>query len=155
MSLRFKLNLLAQRVLSSSLYIEKKKIVSINRGILALVGFEKDDTSSDCELIADKLLNYRIFPDDRGRMENSVLDIKGDLLLVPEVTLALQTMKGSRPSFSEAASFDLGKKLFDELSIKIRKIHGKLEVGTFGADMEIKLTNDGPVTFLFKSAGSS
>ena len=88
-------------------------------------------------------------------MENSVLDIKGDLLLVPEVTLALQTMKGSRPSFSEAASSDLGKKLFDELSIKIRKIHGKLEVGTFGADMEIKLTNDGPVTFLFKSAGSS
>ena len=149
------MNLLAQRVLSSSLYIEKKKIVSINRGILALVGFEKGDSSSDCELIADKLLNYRIFPDDRGRMENSVLDIKGDLLLVPEVTLALQTRKGTRPSFSEAASPDLGKKLFDELSRKIRKIHDKLEVGTFGADMEIKLINDGPVTFLFKSAGSS
>ena len=87
------MNLLAQRVLSSSLYIEKKKILSIDRGILALVGFEKGDTSSDCELIADKLLNYRIFPDDKGRMENSVLDIKGDLLLVPEVTLALQQGK--------------------------------------------------------------
>ena len=149
------MKLLAQRVLSSSLYIEKKKIVSINRGILALVGFEKGDSSSDCELIADKLLNYRIFPDDRGRMENSVLDIKGDLLLVPEVTLALQTRKGTRPSFSEAASPDLGKKLFDELSRKIRKIHDKLEVGTFGADMEIKLTNDGPVTFLFKSTDNS
>ena len=149
------MNLLAQRVLSSSLYIEKKKIVSINRGILALVGFEKGDTLSDCELIADKLLNYRIFTDDKGRMENSVLDIKGDLLLVPEVTLALETSKGTRPSFSEAASSDLGKKLFDELSRKIRKIHDKLEVGTFGADMEIKLINDGPVTFLFKSAGSS
>ena len=145
------MKLLAQRVLSSSLYIEKKKIVSINRGILALVGFEKGDSSSDCELIADKLLNYRIFPDDKGRMENSVLDIKGDLLLVPEVTLALQTRKGTRPSFSEAASPDLGKKLFDELSRKIRKIHNKLEEGIFGADMEIKLTNDGPVTFLFKS----
>ena len=149
------MKLLAQRVLSSSLYIEKKKIVSINRGILALVGFEKGDSSSDCELIADKLLNYRIFPDDKGRMENSVLDIKGDLLLVPEVTLALQTRKGTRPSFSEAASPDLGKKLFDELSRKIRKIHNKLEEGIFGADMEIKLTNDGPVTFLFKSTDNS
>ena len=149
------MKLLAQRVLSSSLYIEKKKIVSINRGILALVGFEKGDSSSDCELIADKLLNYRIFPDDRGRMENSVLDIKGDLLLVPEVTLALQTRKGTRPIFSEAASPDLGKKLFDELSRKIRKIHNKLEEGIFGADMEIKLTNDGPVTFLFKSTDNS
>jgi len=144
------LNLLAQRVLSSSLYIEKKKIVSIDRGILALVGFEKGDTLSDCELIADKLLNYRIFPDDKGRMEKSVLDIKGDLLLVPEVTLALQTRKGTRPSFSEAASPELGKKLFDELSRQIKKIHDKLEVGIFGADMEIKLTNDGPVTFLFQ-----
>jgi D-tyrosyl-tRNA(Tyr) deacylase len=144
------LNLLAQRVLSSSLYIEKKKIVSINRGILALVGFEKGDAPSDCEIIADKLLNYRIFPDDKGRMEKSVLDIKGDLLLVHKVTLALQTRKGTRPSFSEAASPELGKKLFDELSRQIKKIHDKLEVGIFGADMEIKLTNDGPVTFLFQ-----
>ena len=144
------MNLLAQRVLSSSLYIEKKKIASIDRGILALVGIEKNDTSSDCELIADKLLNYRIFPDDKGRMENSVLDIKGDVLLVPEVTLALQTRKGTRPSFSEAASSESGKKLFDELSRQIKKIHDKLEVGIFGADMEIKLTNDGPVTFLFQ-----
>ena len=144
------MNLLAQRVLSSSLYIEKKKIASIDRGILALVGFEKGDTPSDCKIIADKLLNYRIFPDDKGRMENSVLDIKGDVLLVPEVTLALQTRKGTRPSFSEAASSDSGKKLFDELSNQIRKIHDKLEVGIFGADMEIKLTNDGPVTFLFQ-----
>ena len=144
------MNLLAQRVLSSSLYIEKKKIVSIDRGILALVGFEKGDNPSDCKIIADKVLNYRIFPDDKGRMENSVLDIKGDLLLVPEVTLALQTRKGTRPSFSEAANPDLGKRLFDELSNQIRKIHDKLEVGIFGADMEIKLTNDGPVTFLFQ-----
>ena len=144
------MNLLAQRVLSSSLYIEKKKIVSIDRGILALVGFEKNDSPSDCKIIADKLLNYRIFPDDKDRMENSVLDIKGDVLLVPEVTLALQTRKGTRPSFSEAASSESGKKLFDELSRQIKKIHDKLEVGIFGADMEIKLTNDGPVTFLFQ-----
>ena len=148
------MNLIAQRVLSSSLYIEGKKIVSIDRGILALVGFEKGDTSSDCEIIADKLLNYRIFPDDKGRMENSVIDIKGDLLLVPEVTLALETRKGNRPSFSEAASPDLGKLLFDDLSNKLRETHDKLEVGIFGADMEIKLINDGPVTFLFKSSDS-
>ena len=149
------MNLLAQRVLSSSLYIEKKKIVSIDRGILALVGFEKGDTSSDCEIIADKLLNYRIFSDDKGRMENSVIGIKGDLLLVPEVTLALDTRKGTRPSFSEAASPDLGKKLFDELSYKIREIHDKLEVGIFGSDMEINLINDGPVTFIFKSTNKT
>ena len=148
------MNLLAQRVLSSSLYIEKKKIVSINRGILALVGFEKGDAPSDCEIIADKLLNYRIFPDDKGRMEKSVLDVKGDVLLVPEVTLAITTRKGTRPSFSEAANPDLGKKLFDELSDKIREIHDKLETGIFGADMEINLVNDGPVTFLFKSTDS-
>jgi len=148
------LNLIAQRVLSSSLYIEKKKIVSIDRGILALVGFEKGDTSFDCKIIADKLLNYRIFPDEKDRMENSVTDIKGDLLLVPEVTLALETRKSTRPSFSEAASPDLGKLLFDDLSNKLREIHDKLEVGIFGADMEIKLINDGPVTFLFKSSDS-
>ena len=148
------MNLLAQRVLSSSLYIENKKIVSINRGILALVGFEKGDTSSDCKIIADKLLHYRIFPDEKGRMENSVIDIKGDLLLGPEVTLALETSKGTRPSFSEAASPDLGKLLFDDLSNKLRETHDKLEVGIFGADMEIKLINDGPVTFLFKSSDS-
>ena len=148
------MNLIAQRVLSSSLYIEGKKIVSIDRGILALVGFEKGDTSYDCEIIADKLLNYRIFPDDKGRMENSVIDIKGDLLLVPEVTLALETRKGTRPSFSKAASPDLGELLFDELSNKLRETHKKLEVGIFGADMEIKLINDGPVTFLFKSSDS-
>ncbi len=145
------MNLIAQRVLSSSLYIEGKKIVSIDRGILALVGFEKGDTLSDCEIIADKLLNYRIFPNDKGRMEKSVLDVKGDLLLVPEVTLALETRKGTKPSFSEAASSESGKKLFDELSNKLREIHDKLEVGIFGADMEINLINDGPVTFLFKS----
>ena len=84
-------------------------------------------------------------------MENSVIDVKGDLLLVPEVTLALETRRGTRPSFSEAASPDLGKRLFDELSKKLREIHDKLEVGIFGADMEINLINDGPVTFLFKS----
>ena len=145
------MNLLAQRVLSSSLYIEKERIVSIDRGILDLVGFEKGDNSSDCEIIADKLLNYRIFSDDKGRMENSVIDIKGDLLLVPEVTLALETRKGTRPSFSEAANPELGKRLFDELSNKLREIHDRLEVGIFGADMEINLINDGPVTFLFKS----
>ena len=149
------MNLLAQRVLSSSLYIEKKRIVSIDRGILALVGFEKGDTSSDCKIIADKLLNYRIFSDDKGRMENSVIGIKGDLLLVPEVTLALDTRKGTRPSFSEAASPDLGKKLFDELSNKIREIHDKLEVGIFGSDMEINLINDGPVAFIFKSTNKT
>jgi len=149
------LNLLAQRVLSSSLYIEKERIVSIDRGILALVGFEKGDTSSDCEIIVEKLLNYRIFSDDKGRMENSVIDIKGDLLLVPEVTLALDTRKGTRPSFSEAASPDVGKKLFDELSNKIREIHDKLEVGIFGSDMEINLINDGPVTFIFKSTNKT
>ncbi len=145
------MNLLAQRVLSSSLYIGKEKIVSIDKGILALVGFEKGDTSSDCEIITEKVLNYRIFPDDTGRMENSVLDIEGDLLLVPQVTLALETSKGTRPRFSEAASADLGERLFEELSNKLREIHNKLEVGIFGADMEISLINDGPVTFLFKS----
>ena len=117
-----------------------------------LVGIEKCDTSSDCELIADKLLNYRIFPDDKGRMENSVLDVKGDLLLVPEVTLAISIReKVPGQVFLKQQTQIWEKKLFDELSNKIREIHDKLEVGIFGADMEINLINDGPVTFLFKS----
>ena len=84
-------------------------------------------------------------------MERSVLDINGDILLVPQVTLALETRKGARPSFSEAANADLGKKLFDVLSQEISKHQGKLKLGIFGADMQISLVNDGPVTFYFQS----
>ncbi|HIC27746.1 MAG TPA: D-tyrosyl-tRNA(Tyr) deacylase [Gammaproteobacteria bacterium] len=145
------MKLLAQRVLNSSLKVNQEEVASIGRGILALVGFEKNDTSSDCRRIVKKLLSYRMFPDKTGKMERSVLDINGDILLVPQVTLALETRKGARPSFSEAANADLGKKLFDVLSQEISKHQGKLKLGIFGADMQISLVNDGPVTFYFQS----
>lgn len=145
------MKILAQRVLSSSVVVNKKEIASINEGILALVGFEKEDKTSTCKSMVKKLVNYRLFSDNEGKIEKSVIDIRGSILLVPQVTLALDTKKGTRPSFSQAAPPELGNQLFGELILEFKKnenIH--LENGLFGADMEISLVNKGPVTFYFE-----
>ena len=145
------MKLLAQRVLNSSLKISQKKISSIDEGILALVGFEKNDNLLKCQQMAKKLVSYRMFPDIEGKMEKSILEAYGEILLVPQITLAMETDKGNRPSFSEAANPEEGKKLFDVLAREINKFGvSKLELGIFGADMEISLINDGPVTFIFQ-----
>ena len=145
------MKLLAQRVLNSSIKISEKKISSIDKGILALVGFERNDNLLKCQQMAKKLVSYRMFPDIEGKMEKSILEAYGEILLVPQITLAMETDKGNRPSFSEAANPEEGKKLFDVLAREINKFGvSKLEIGIFGADMEISLINDGPVTFIFQ-----
>ena len=145
------MKLLAQRVLNSSIKISEKKISSIDKGILALVGFERNDNLLKCQQMAKKLVSYRMFPDIEGKMEKSILEAYGEMLLVPQITLAMETDKGNRPSFSEAANPEEGKKLFDVLAREINKFGvSKLELGIFGADMEISLINDGPVTFIFQ-----
>ena len=145
------MKLLAQRVLNSSIKISEKKISSIDKGILALVGFERNDNLLKCQQMAKKLVSYRMFPDIEGKMEKSILEAYGEILLVPQITLAMETDKGNRPSFSEAANPEEGKKLFDVLAREINKFGvSKIELGIFGADMEISLINDGPVTFIFQ-----
>ncbi len=145
------MKLLAQRVLTSTLKISHKKICSIDKGILALVGFEKNDNLAKCKQMARKLVSYRLFPDEEGKMEKSILEADGEILLVPQITLAIEADKGNRPSFSDAANPKEGQKLFDVLAQEINKFEiSKLELGIFGADMEISLINDGPVTFLFQ-----
>ena len=145
------MKLLAQRVLNSSIKISEKKISSIDKGILALVGFERNDNLLKCQQMAKKLVSYRMFPDIEGKMEKSILEAYGEILLIPQITLAMETDKGNRPSFSEAANPEEGKKLFDVLAREINKFGvSKLELGIFGADMEIRLINDGPVTFIFQ-----
>ena len=118
----------------------------IGRGILALVGVERGDTDAQAERLVERVLGYRIFPDAEGKMNLSLIDIKGELLAVPQFTLAADTKSGTRPGFSTAAAPDEGKRLFEFLVGKTgSKV--KTQTGRFGADMKISLVNDGPVTF--------
>jgi D-aminoacyl-tRNA deacylase len=147
---------LLQRVTRASVSVDNESIAEIGSGLLVLVGVEKNDTVHNAERLAQRLLNYRVFPDAEGKMNLSVLDIAGSVLLVPQFTLVADTRKGSRPSFSSAAPPELGRTLFDEL-VMIMQLKGRqndhapgqnwLQTGQFGADMAVSLTNDGPVTF--------
>lgn len=140
-----------QLVTHANIEIETKEIASIKRGILALVGIEKDDTEREAEKLSEKILNYRIFPDPDGKMNNSLKDIQGDLLLVPQFTLVAQTNKGTRPGFSTGMPPTEGKKLFEYLVDHTQKKYKQVESGQFGAHMQIFLCNDGPVTFILQS----
>lgn len=147
---------LLQRVKSASVTVEEESIASIQQGLLILLGVEKKDDEKTAEKLAEKILKYRLFADDQGKMNLSVLDIKGSVLLVPQFTLAADTRKGLRPSFSNAASPEKGFALFAQLT-DIMRLSGNslvtglpdnwLQTGRFGADMAVSLINDGPVTF--------
>lgn len=127
--------------------VEGRVVGAIERGILALVGVERGDTDAQAERLVERVLGYRIFPDAEGKMNRSLLDIKGGLLAVPQFTLAADTKKGTRPGFSSAAAPEEGKRLFEcFLSISRERIPGA-QAGQFGADMKVSLVNDGPVTF--------
>ena len=150
---------LIQRVKSASVTVDEKVISSIGQGLLVLLGVEKVDDRSVAERLADKILKYRVFADDEGKMNLSVLDIGGSVLMVPQFTLAADTRKGLRPSFSNAASPEKGLAMFNQLidiiSVKGESLRpdlpsGWLQTGRFGADMAVKLHNDGPVTFNLK-----
>jgi D-tyrosyl-tRNA(Tyr) deacylase len=147
---------LIQRVKSASVTVSGEKIADIKQGLLVLLAVEKKDEPLIVERLAEKILKYRIFADTEDKMNLSVLDIKGSVLMVPQFTLAADTQKGLRPSFSSAASPEKGFTLFTQL-IDIMRLKGELmrddlpanwlQSGRFGADMAVELLNDGPVTF--------
>lgn len=119
----------------------------INQGILAFIGIEKNDGEEQLNRLLEKVLSYRIFADSDDKMNLSVQDINAGLLLVPQFTLAADTQKGSRPSFSSAASPEMAENLFNNFVTHAKSKHQSVETGQFGADMKISLLNDGPVTF--------
>jgi D-aminoacyl-tRNA deacylase len=148
---------LIQRVSHAEVVVQGDRIAVIGRGILALIGVEAADEEAHAARLLERLVTYRIFPDAEGRMNLSLMDIGGGLLLVPQFTLAADTRKGTRPGFSTAAAPDRARVLFDQFAGMARaRLEPKalpLGLGLFGADMQVSLTNDGPVTFLLHTAG--
>ncbi|NWF37384.1 D-aminoacyl-tRNA deacylase [Mariprofundus sp. KV] len=140
-----------QRVSGASLVTGDHPPRAIGRGIVALIGIEKGDSEASVKRMAERLSSYRIFPDARGRMNLSVSDIDGEILLVPNFTVAADTNKGTRAGFSTAAEPDEGERLFLALTEQLSTYPLALKTGLFGADMQITLTNDGPVTFILES----
>ena len=139
-----------QRVTHASVTVNGNVIGNIEQGILALVAVEKMDTITLAERLLERILNYRIFADGDDKMNLSLRDIHGGLLLVPQFTLAANTDKGNRPSFAAAAPPELGRELFFYLQKHVVKIYDNVQFGEFGADMKVALINDGPVTFTLK-----
>lgn len=138
---------LIQRVSSASVSVEGKCIGAINEGLLALVGVQPPDGPAQVDRLLSRVLDYRIFSDEQGRMNRSLADTGGGLLLVPQFTLAADTCSGLRPSFSSAASPDQGRECFELILEYARQRHPTVASGQFGAHMQVTLTNDGPVTF--------
>ena len=138
---------LIQRVTEAKVVVNNKNIGEIQQGILALIGIEKNDSDEQVSRLVDKVLSYRIFADADDKMNLSVQDIKGGMLLVPQFTLAADTQKGCRPGFSSAAPPEDGERLFNEFVNQAKNKYEQIETGQFGADMKISLVNDGPVTF--------
>ena len=138
---------LIQRVSEAKVVVNNKNIGEIKQGVLAFIGVEKNDDEGHVTRLLDKVLSYRIFADEDDKMNLSVKDIGGGLLLVPQFTLAADTQKGCRPSFSSAAPPALGEALFDKFVAQAKNKYKHIETGQFGADMKISLLNDGPVTF--------
>ena len=138
---------LIQRVSEASVKVEADTVGQIGCGLLVLVGVEKHDNEASTQRLLERILTYRVFPDESGKMNLSLTDIEGGLLLVPQFTLAADTKKGTRPSFSSAASPELGAELFEYVVTIARERHSRVETGVFGADMKVSLVNDGPVTF--------
>ena len=145
---------LLQRVRSAAVSVDGGVIASIGCGILVLVGVERDDGPAQVERLAQRLLGYRVFADSDGKMNLSVCDIDGGILLVPQFTLAADTEKGMRASFTSAAAPAQGRFLFELLAETMRARHRSIAIGAFGADMQVALVNDGPVTFLLRVPAS-
>ena len=144
------MKVLLQRVRDARVEVDGEVVGRVaGRGLLLLVGVERDDEEAQAARAARKVLGYRVFPDDEGRMNRSVADIRGGILAVPQFTLAADTRKGTRPSFSSAAPPEEGERLFGEFLETLRASGLPVETGVFGADMQVHLVNDGPVTFLF------
>lgn len=137
---------LLQRVSEARVDVDGRTIGAIGSGLMVLVCAERGDTEAAADRLLARLLNYRVFPDAGGRMNLSLKDAGGGLLLVPQFTLAADTRKGNRPSFTPAAPPDAGKRLFDHLLAAAHRAHSPVAAGEFGAEMQVALVNDGPVT---------
>ena len=138
---------LLQRVRWAKVSISGTPIAAIGPGLLVLIGIERGDSSAGADRLAERLLAYRVFPDQAGRMNRSVVDVGGELLLVPQFTLVADTDQGNRPGFDAAARPAEGQRLFEHLVGAARVRWPQVQTGRFGADMEIELVNSGPVTF--------
>ena len=145
------MKVLIQRVKRASVTIEGNLYSSVNNGILALVGIEKGDTSEQVEKLARKVANLRIFPDENDKMNLSIIDIKGEMLIVSQFTLCGDCKKGTRPSFDKSALPDIANALYEEFVLKVKEQGIKVGTGVFGAMMDIELINDGPVTFMLEA----
>lgn len=141
---------LLQRVLHARVEINQRVVGQIDQGLLVFAGFEPQDDQTLVSRMLERILNYRMFADADDKMNLSVRDIEGGLLLVPQFTLAADTQRGRRPSFTTAASPEEGQQLFDFLSRQAGQNHSDTACGQFGADMQVILQNDGPVTFILK-----
>ncbi|HHI77142.1 MAG TPA: D-tyrosyl-tRNA(Tyr) deacylase [Gammaproteobacteria bacterium] len=142
---------LIQRVSEARVRVEGETVGEIGPGLLALVGVQKGDTEARAERLLERILGYRVFPDQTGRMNLGLQAVGGGLLLVSQFTLAADTRKGARPSFSSAAPPETGRRLFDHLVALARARHRPVATGVFGAHMQVELVNDGPVTFWLES----
>lgn len=138
---------LLQRVSTAQVAVDGEVIGAIDRGLLVFVGVERGDTASVADRLLERLLGYRVFADKDGKMNLSLRDMGGDLLLVPQFTLTADTRKGMRPSFTPAADPEHGRELFEYVVGRARAQYGRVDAGRFGADMKVMLINDGPVTF--------
>lgn len=138
---------LLQRVVEASVTVHGLKVAGIGRGLLALVAVEKGDAATQADRLLERLLAYRVFPDGEQRMNLDLKQAGGGLLLVPQFTLAADTRKGNRPSFTPAAAPEDGERLFRYMCTQAATLHVPVGCGVFGADMQVALVNDGPVTF--------
>lgn len=142
---------LLQRVTSASVAVDEQLIGQIDRGLLVFVAVHREDAERDIQRLAERILTYRVFPDAEGRMNLNVQQISGGLLLVPQFTLAADTRKGTRASFTKGAAPDKAANYFEKLVAACRAQLGTVEIGQFGANMKVTLVNDGPVTFWLES----
>ena len=142
---------LIQRVSEASVSVKGKTVVSIGKGLLVLLGMEKNDFTQEADRIAEKLLHCRIFEDDEGRLNLDVITINGEVLIVPNFTLAADTKKGNRPGFSTALEPNKAEPLFNYLIQQLERSYPLIKQGVFGANMQVKLVNDGPVTISLKA----
>jgi len=143
---------LLQRVEHARVEVDGAVVGEIGNGLLVFLCAERGDRTRDGERLLAKLLSYRVFPDDAGRMNRSLADLRAGLLLVPQFTLAADTRSGTRPSFTPAAAPDEGRRLYDDFVERARAAHSPVETGIFGAYMKVHLVNDGPVTFWLQIA---
>ena len=138
---------LLQRVAQAAVHVNGEEVGRIGKGLLVLLAVQPGDGEAQADRMLERLLAYRVFPDSEDRMNLDLRQANGGLLLVPQFTLAADTRKGNRPSFTRAAPPELGEKLFEYISGRARAVHPETGFGQFGANMQVSLVNDGPVTF--------